>query len=218
MQIKTPKIGLSRLNETIPSSFSSFYLTLIGLIQGVALGLLATRVPTLLSSFSLIALLYVVLTFIVIVIVWHEYVLAAQEFWWKITWLDSLAPFLLGMGEFLMIEYLDRGPNYSAWFFAAAFTGFGGFLAYINYDLWLNEQDFENSEAYAFFKAHVRKGRFLFLSLTLLNSACGVVLLISFGRLQLLLLGALFAVSLFFMIHKRSRWHIHALKIYGWQK
>jgi hypothetical protein len=217
-EMVTPKIGLSRLAEMVPASFSSFYLTLISMIHGVALGLLATKLPNFISPFKPVGLLYASFTFAVIVIVWHEYVLAAQEFWWEITWWDSLVPFLLGMGEFLMIEYLGRGPNYIAWFFAASFTGLAGTFAYINYDRWLEESDFEAPAAFTLFKNEVRKGRWIFFAFALLNSASGVLLLFWSGNLQVVSLGLIFAGSLFCMIYKRLAWRIKALAIYGWQR
>jgi hypothetical protein len=188
------------------------------MINGVALGLLATKLPNLLGSCQLVELLYASFTFAVIVIVWHEYVLAAQEFWWEITWWDSLVPFLLGMGEFLMIEYLGRGPNYSAWFFAASFTGFAGVLAYINYDRWVNESDFADSASFALFKKEVRKGRRLFFGLALSNAGSGSLLLFWPGKLQVIVLGGVFSCSVYWMIHRRVAWHEAALRIYGWRK
>jgi hypothetical protein len=214
----TPKIGLSRLIKTVPASFSSFYLTLVCLIQGVALGLLATKIPDFLSTFNLIGLFYALLTFIVVVVVWHEYVLAAQEFWWEITWWDSIIPFLLGMGEYLMIEYIGKGPHYNGWFFAATFTAFAGFLAYVNYDRWIKEPDFENPAAFALFQSEVARGRWLMFALALDNLASGVLLIFWSGRILVTVLGVIYGLFLFLIIRKRLTWQKKAMVMYGWHQ
>ncbi len=49
----TPReIGFSRIAEIIPASFSTFYLTLIAMIQGVALGLLSKKFEETFNSFT----------------------------------------------------------------------------------------------------------------------------------------------------------------------
>ena len=216
--VKTPKIGLSRLTETIPAAFSSFYLTLISMIQGVALGLLANKIPDFLSPFEPVGFLYILLTFTVIVIVWHEYVLSAQEFWWELKWRDSLIPFSLGMGEFLMIEYLGKGPNYHAWFFAAALTGSAGFFAYVNYDRWLEESDFEKPTAFQLFKNEVKRGRKLLLAFAIMNLVSGGFILHGAATREIVLLGCVCGLFLFLMVHKRLAWLGKALQIYGWRR
>jgi hypothetical protein len=219
-----PKIGLSRLIETVPASFSSSYLTLVSLIQGVALGLLALKFPDIFSNLSnftfvaFVAFFYAVLTLVVLVIVWHEYVLSAQEFWWEIKWWDSLIPFTLGLGEFLMIEYLGKGPDYDAWFFSTAFTAFCGFWAYINYGWWIKKTDFEKPEAFDLFKKEVNNGRWFLGAWCLFNLGAGFLIYFWAGTLIALILGGLSAFITVLMVRRRVAWQQRAWKIYGWQK
>ncbi len=215
--METPKIGLPHLTRTIPSAFSSFYLTLVAMIQGVALGLLAAKIPGVLAPFGAVGFLYALLTFTVIVVVWHEYVLAAQEFWWKLTLWDSVVPFLLGMGQFLMIEYLGK-ENYVAWFFAASFSAFTGFFAYINYDRWLRLSDFDDPSAFTLFKSEVSRGRRLLLVLAIVDLLFGATSYWSSSRHTIFLLGLAHGAFLIAMVYRRLAWLRKALTLYGWAR
>ena len=211
-----PKIGKSRLENTIPSSFSSFYLTLIAMIQGVVLSSLATTIPAFVSPLHVVDLLSALWTLATIIIVWHEYVLSAQEFWWKITWLDSMVPFLLGIGEFLMIDYLGKGPDYAAWFFSASFTAGAGFIAYINYGWWLRERNFEHLEAFELFKHEIKRGRILLILLCIYDSlsAC-CIRYWSNAPGVILLLWCFHGGFLTLLVYKRLAWQRKSLKLYG---
>ena len=92
-----------------------FYLTLISIIQSLVLGLLLTGVFKQLSmdlshlpgwGYFLRALA----SFLLAILVWHEYAIGAATDQWAPGFLDSLIPFFFGVVQFAMIEFAS--PTY----------------------------------------------------------------------------------------------------------
>lgn len=98
----------------------SFYLTLSSMIPSLAFGYLLTTVS--LADPSVLAYKLMVLsTFVVIVLVWHEYAIGTMLYAWLIDFWDSVIPFLFGITQFLLIHALKPdawSPN--LWFFSLA--------------------------------------------------------------------------------------------------
>lgn len=101
--------------ENIMSSFSSMYLTMLSIVQGVALGILFDKVSALFFEWiefsDIFATIYVPLTvittFLFIILTWHSYFwLAAIARWVPLIW-DSILLFILGALEFILIESLS---------------------------------------------------------------------------------------------------------------
>ena len=95
----------------------SFYLTLISMIQSLAFGYLLTTIS--LKDLSTPSyFLQVAGTFLVILLVWHEYAIGTMLFVWLIDFWDSTIPFGFGLIQFLLISALkqqDWPP--SVWFY-----------------------------------------------------------------------------------------------------
>lgn len=136
-------ISKEELAENIMNSFSTMYLTMISIVQGVALGLLVFKAPEviewtdifhpiwtgeyILTILSKIA--HIVTTFLFIVLTWHSYFwLAAIAKWVPVIW-DSLLFFVHGAFEFMLIESLSNLDSF-AWFY---FFGFIGLISAIQY-------------------------------------------------------------------------------------
>lgn len=101
--------------ENIMNSFSAMYLTMLSIVQGVALGILFYKVSALFSAWikfsdifaTIYILLTVITTFLFIILTWHSYFwLAAIARWVPLIW-DSILLFILGAGEFILIESLS---------------------------------------------------------------------------------------------------------------
>ena len=110
----------------------SFYLTLISMIQSLAFGYLLTTI----SMKDLLTPAYclqVLSTFLVILLVWHEYAIGTMLYVWLIDFWDSLIPFLFGVTQFSLISALkaqDWSP--SVWFFSLAAFAALSFWAFMN--------------------------------------------------------------------------------------
>jgi len=113
-------------------NFSSFYLTLISIIQSLALTSLLADVghpaQPFAEPFSVAAWTQALTIGLLIVYVWHEYVVGLVTLRWVISIVDSMIPMCFGATEFLMIKSL----NSSGWFlWTGVFLGIG-VLAYLN--------------------------------------------------------------------------------------
>jgi hypothetical protein len=114
------------------------YLTMISIVQGVALSLLVAKAPELtgwgwteIFAFtwtldSILPLLskgaYIVTTFLLIVLTWHSYFWLAAIARWVPTILDSVLFFVFGAFEFMLIDSLSH-PDSFAWFYFFASIG-----------------------------------------------------------------------------------------------
>jgi hypothetical protein len=163
LQNVTP-IGLERLRENIPTAFSSYYLTSLAMIQGVALGWLFYNSIEFLKNgmppkeFTWTILPFSVLTLGIIAIVWHEYVLSTIEFWWRIGWIDTFIPLLMGFTQFALASVLDKPP---LWCYCGAVMSVWGLGAYINFGYHVKKEYFEEAyreEGYRRFLKHIRIG------------------------------------------------------------
>jgi hypothetical protein len=92
------------LRRRIIDTFSSGYLTVIAIIQGVALGILLTtaqshfsKQTTLVGHLAVIS--QALATFAAIVIVTHQYLILTALVRWTPTSLDTAIPYALGVGE-----------------------------------------------------------------------------------------------------------------------
>jgi hypothetical protein len=106
------------LLASLRASFSSQYLTLTSIIQGVALAYLVVVVDEEMTQFSAAQWLFVVTAFLAIVSAWHEYMTAVTIFVWVPRLWDALIPFLVGGSELILIRSLRR-PGGLEWSFAA---------------------------------------------------------------------------------------------------
>lgn len=121
---ETPTI-LSRKELEIRKAemFPGLYLTLTSIIQGVAFGFAITTTNTVLSqkpspSSHPIIWLQALVTIVGIIIVTHKYIATAAMLRWNPTTLDTLIPYLIGLGEIsaaLMIGHQ------ASWWFAISF-------------------------------------------------------------------------------------------------
>ena len=113
-------------------NFSGFYLTLISIIQSLALTSLLADVghpaEPFAEPFSVAAWTQALTVGLLIVYVWHEYVVGLVTLRWVISIVDSMIPMCFGATEFLMIKSL----NSTNWFLWTGVFLSISVLAYLN--------------------------------------------------------------------------------------
>jgi hypothetical protein len=121
-----------RLLTSLHGAFSSTYLTLTSIIQGVALAYLITVADDEMSAFGTASWLLVATVFLAIVAAWHEYMTAVTVFVWIPRLRDSLIPFLLGGSEIVLIRSLRREDDLELSFLALGVVALVTLSAFIN--------------------------------------------------------------------------------------
>jgi hypothetical protein len=122
----------ARLLRSLYASFSTTYLTLTSVIQGVALVYLVGVVDNDMHAFGAAEWILVVATFLMIVAAWHEYMTAVTVFVWIPRLPDSLIPFLLGGAELVLIRALGEQTELQWFFLAMAVTSLLTVVAFLN--------------------------------------------------------------------------------------
>jgi hypothetical protein len=120
------------LLASLRASFSSQYLTLTSIIQGVALAYLVVVVDEEMTQLSAAQWLLVVTAFLAIVSAWHEYMTAVTIFVWVPRLWDSLIPFLVGGSELMLIRSLRRPGGLEWSFLALGVVALVTLLAFLN--------------------------------------------------------------------------------------
>gem|GEM_PF-5942731 len=114
---------------------SGFYLTLVSIMQGLALGFLLQTMATELATtggLSILSLVQFVACLAVLIIVWHEYAIGVVLFRWRLDMADSTIPFLFGISEYAMIEAIAipaSGHDLSSFRFSIFLWSFPVFCA-----------------------------------------------------------------------------------------
>jgi hypothetical protein len=122
---------IERFVDRIENSFREIYLTIIGIVQGVALGYLAITIVDDYQTLGVDRRGRIVGIILFFLICWQEYMVGSCAFSWVPTILDSIAPFLLGLAEFFVIAAIER-PLSHYLFFSMILYGMGIFAA-LNY-------------------------------------------------------------------------------------
>ena len=101
---------MSKKAELVGNYFGAIYLTVISFLQGFCLSQL---VPNIIAYFQLsenpwnqIELLPLILMLLVIFIVWHHYAIGIFFLRWFPNILDTLIPFMITIGQFILIAFL----------------------------------------------------------------------------------------------------------------
>lgn len=134
--------------KRIISSFPAVYLTIISIIQGVALGILAYNTFGYIKNpeFAgrwLMFIPYSIISFIIILIVSYEYAWFVGIFRWSPRIWDSVVPFTLGFSELIPMFFLTRARN---WFLSTGIFCFIGALAFLNSVKNCKKDMFENDK------------------------------------------------------------------------
>jgi hypothetical protein len=88
-----------RFLQHIQDSFREIYLILVSIIQAVALAFLTQEVTDGYAHYRLLEWIRAANGFLLIVVIWQEYMVAVTAFVWVPTILDTFIPFTLGLAE-----------------------------------------------------------------------------------------------------------------------
>ncbi len=125
--VEETDIGM--IKTSITNSFSGMFLTMLSIVQGVALSLLIFNFPVNIAGwqvFPLEKLLMCLITLLTIIILWHSYFwLAVVARWTPLMW-DSLLLFLIGAIELIAVRSIGN----HLWYYALAILGIFGGLQY----------------------------------------------------------------------------------------
>lgn len=144
-------LNTAEFKRRIGDSFPAVYLTLISIIQGVAMGILASNTFMYIKDTNLAEpwvrfLPYSTMSFILLIVVTYEYTWFVGVFKWSPKIWDTIIPFALGLSEIGPMFYLTNPCTW--WLLTAIFccVGAGGFFN----TLWNCKQFMfgENEKAY----------------------------------------------------------------------
>ena len=120
------------VRDNIANSFSGMFLTLLSIVQGVALGVWATQwIPKTEADWQQVLsldLLLILTTFLLLVTIWHSYFWLAAIAYWVPSIVDSLLMFLIGATQLVVIYNMKTGSPY--WFYGIAVLGLLGGVQY----------------------------------------------------------------------------------------
>ena len=102
---------MSKKAELLTGYYPNIYLSVTSLLQGIALSQL---VPIILKYLDIVPqpwgkneIYPLILMLLVIFIVWHHYAISIFFLRWFPNILDTLVPFLVGIGQFVLISFID---------------------------------------------------------------------------------------------------------------
>jgi hypothetical protein len=146
--------------ELVGSHFPTIYLTVISLLQGIALSIIVPNFITYLDivedPWTHIELLPMVLMLVIIFIVWHHYAIGIFFLRWFPNIIDTIIPFVVSIGQFYLMSFLKIENSITeidvvSWTFGFAIFLMIGSAAYfaaywrIDADLFTNLMSKENA-------------------------------------------------------------------------
>lgn len=139
------KIGPERGARVIDYTFSSATLTILSIIQGVSLSILANNIYTAYgnskSDYSFF--LYSALSFSILIVIWYEYLWITIILRWIPTWMDAVIPFVLGAIE-ISLTFFITNPRF--WLVFSILLGAGAVVAYNIRRRYISREDFEKDK------------------------------------------------------------------------
>lgn len=118
-------------SQYVENHFGSMYLTVIALIQGIALATIAEQFFAGSASGQGVDCHRYVFSGLVVFAIWHHFMYGAAFLNWWPSAFDSFIPFGLGASEFAMIQLLNN-EDLSRWILATVVLGLFASAAYLN--------------------------------------------------------------------------------------
>ena len=179
----TSPSGPERVSQRLKEQFAPAYLTLTSIIQGVALTALVVRVEALYPEFGVVDWVLAVATFLVMVDIWHEYLMTVLAYVWTPTLLDTLIPFGFLTTELFLAHFVD---DLRPWLLCCGLVSLVGVGAWLQSQLRVRELADENREIYAILAGPRRYRGILGAALALLSLAgFGLYTLLGLGSAEL---------------------------------
>ena len=196
---------MSKKAELIGSHFPTIYLTVISLLQGIALSQLVPNIITYLemadNPWLDIKLIPLVLMLLVIFIVWHHYAIGIFFLRWFPNIIDTTIPFLVSIGQFILISFITiktsvADINVESWTIGYAILLVSGSIGYFGAAFRLEPELFTNIMSFDNAVKHCRLANryYNWSGLFILFQGLFALLIIWLDREQLLLLSLIFMV------------------------
>ena len=162
---------MSKKAELTGSHFPTIYLTVISLLQGIALSQL---VPYIINYFKIYTdlpdspwqderILPMAITLLIIFIVWHHYAIGIFFLRWFPNIIDTIIPFMVSIGQFFLISFLvvekTIEVDVDSWAKGFAIIMVSGSLAYFSAAIRLDPDLFANIMNRANAVAHCKRGK-----------------------------------------------------------
>jgi hypothetical protein len=141
------------IHHKFKDSLSPVYLTLLSVIQGVALADLALVVAANYQQFSLINWLLVLFNFAILIGIWNHYMMHNKLWDWIPDLRDACIPFVVGVLELVLNHTISL--SLSAWLFTFALLYMMGALA-IWHVRWRAGKEAENARLLSLFRRQHR--------------------------------------------------------------
>jgi hypothetical protein len=188
-QSPTPEV----IRQRLTGPFSTTYLTLASIIQGVALTTLVSRVEATYGSFAAADWVLSTTTFLVILIVWHGYLTQSLLYAWLPTFLDSLVPFAFAVAELFLAHLVDQTER--AWLLAYGGFYLVGLAAWSYQNRQVQTADYDSRRIDRLLAWHDRTQGLILAVLAVLSLAAGALYdVLGLGQVRLgVALGALVA-------------------------
>src|SRR5919199_636097 len=186
-QSPTPEV----IRQRLTGSFTTTYLTLASIIQGVALTALVSRVEATYGSFAAADWVLSTTTFLVILIVWHWYLTQSLLYTWLPTFLDSLVPFAFLVVELFLAHLVYQTEH--AWLLAYGGFYLVGLAAWSYQNRQIQTADYESRRIDRLLEWHDRAQGLILAVLAVLSLAAGALYdVLGLGQVRLgVALGAL---------------------------
>jgi hypothetical protein len=181
------------IRQRLTGPFTTAYLTLASIIQGVALTALVSRVEATYGSFAVADWVLSTTTLLVILIVWHAYLRQALLYTWLPTFLDSLVPFAVVVVELFLAHLVYQTEQ--AWLLAYGGFYLIGLAAWFYQNRQVQTADYESRRIDRLLEWHDRVQGLILAVLAVLSLAAGALYdVLGLGQVRLgVALGALVA-------------------------
>jgi hypothetical protein len=165
------------LHHRLQDAFTPTYLTILSIIQAVALTDLVSVITAEHRVFTLVHWLLALLTFCVLIIVWNVYTIQGSIWYWIPDVRDAAMPFVVGALELLLNHMITQGISF--WLLGLAGIAMMGTLG-TGYMHWRARTELGNDQLLDYLKGHhllfalyYTGGAALLLLLAWANSAGG---------------------------------------------
>ncbi|HEY7429479.1 MAG TPA: hypothetical protein VH641_01975 [Streptosporangiaceae bacterium] len=117
-----------RVSQRLKEQFAPAYLTVTSIVQAVALTALVVRVEDLYPEFGVADWVLALATFLVMVDIWHEYLMTVLAYVWAPTLLDTLIPFGFLAAELFLAHFVNDLRPWLLCYGLVALIGLGAWL------------------------------------------------------------------------------------------
>jgi len=193
--------------QSLRDEFAVTYLTLISILQAVALGFLATLVDAHFHSLQSGHWLRIATSVVVAVNVWNEYRMGVAQFAWVPSLVDTLIPFTLGIVQFALFRASVLSTDF-LWLCAVGCLYLAGVAGYENMYRRAKAEGSINIDVLGAIGGWRTANPFICLALAGLSAVFAAIAVSgrSVGWVRLTLLSATLALTVLFMIRGEANW------------